>query len=156
MFRFIHGCQKKGEKASSVLTVGELNSAEQYWISLAQRDHFSKEILDVRAHGAVSSTSSLLSLRPLLDSNNVLRVGGRQCNSEMAFSQIHPIIIHRKHPLTKLILRTEHTRLLHGGPTLMMSSLCQRFHIVGGRQLARFVARECITCQLISAKPGLS
>ena len=78
VFRFIHGCQKKGEKASSVLTVGELNSAEQYWISLAKRDDFSKEILDLRAHGAVSSTSSLLSIRPLLDSNNVLRVGGRQ------------------------------------------------------------------------------
>ena len=35
----------------------------------------------------------------------------------------------------------------------MMSSLCQRYHIVGGRQLARFVARECIVCHRISAKP---
>jgi len=133
--------------------VDELTSAELYWISLAQHDHFSREIRDMETGKSVSSRSSLLPLHPLLDDHNILRVGGRQWNLEMGFSRIHPIILHKKHPITKLIVRAEHLRLLHAGPTLMMSSLCQRFHIIGRRQLVRFVARECVVCRRDSARP---
>lgn len=37
------------------------------------------------------------------------------------YSQMHPIILHGKHPLTKLIVGSEHLRLLHTGPTLVFS-----------------------------------
>ena len=153
VFRFVNHCRKKGHRMSSPLTVDEISTAEAYWISLAQHDYFPSEVQELEAQGTISSTSPLLTLRPLLDSNKILRVGGRQRNSAMAFSRIHPIILPKKHPITKLIVCSEHTRLLHAGPTLMMSSLAQRFHIIGGRQLVRLVARECIICRRDCAKP---
>ena len=153
MFRFVNNCRRKSDRNLSHLSVKELAAAEMYWVSLAQHECFSSDIQHLKSHGSVDSTSSLLSLRPSLDADNILRVGGRQHHSKMAFSQVHPIILPKQHPLTKLIVRTEHLRLLHAGPTLMMSMLSQRFHIVGCRQLVRFVARECVVCRKESAKP---
>ena len=146
-------CRNKSNKITSSLTVEELANSEQYWVSLAQQDCFQDEKRELMSHGAVSSTSSLLSLQPQLDSNGILRVGGRHRNSKQDFSHIHPVILPKKHPVTKLIVHTEHMRLLHAGPTLMMSMLLQRFHIVGCRKLVRSVAKECIICRRESVKP---
>jgi hypothetical protein len=46
-------------------------------------------------------------------------------------------------PLTKLIVRAEHVCLLHAGPTLVMSSLRQCYHIIGGHEL---VPNLCLSC----------
>lgn len=153
VLRFVDNCKKRGNRVLSPLTVCELASAESYWISLAQLDYFSGELRELKASGNVSPMSSLLTLRPQLDSSELIRVGGRQQNAKMKFSQVHPVILPKKHPITKLIVLTEHKRLLHAGPTLVMSSLYQRFHIIGGRQLVRFLIRECIICRRDSAKP---
>ena len=40
-----------------------------------------------------------------------------------------------KHPLTRLIIRIEHLRLLHTGPTLVGASLANRYHITGARRV---------------------
>lgn len=79
--------------------------------------------------------------------HGLLRVGGRQCLSKVCYESQHPAIIHRKYPLTRLILRTEHLRMLHAGPTLLAASLSLRYHIVGGRKFVRSVVRECIACR---------
>ena len=100
VLRFVCSCWNKGRRQALTPTVDELNSAEHYWISLAQHDHFSKEIQELTAQGTISATSSLVSICPLLESRHILRVGGRQQNSGMAFSRIHPVILHKKHPLT--------------------------------------------------------
>ena len=55
--------------------------------------------------------------------------------------------------MTKLIIRCEHQRLLHGGPTLVYSSLSYRFHIIGGRRVTRSIIRSCVVCRRHAAKP---
>ena len=153
VLRFVNNCKRDKAKISSSLTVIELTSAESYWISLAQNDFFSREIQDLQASGTVNPTSSLLALRPILDPSELIRVGGRQQNSKMKLSQVHPVILPKKHPIVKLIVLSEHIRLLHAGPTLVLASLYRRFHIIGGRQLVRFLIRECVVCRRDSAKP---
>ena len=49
-----------------------------------------------------------------------------------------------------LIIRTEHLRLLHAGPTLLSASLSQRYHRTN---VIRSIIRECITCRRRAAKP---
>ena len=55
--------------------------------------------------------------------------------------------------LTRLIVRTEHLRLLYAGPTLLSASLSQRYHIVGGRSCIRSITRECVVCRRKAVKP---
>ncbi len=98
--------------------------------------------------------SRLHPFRPLWDGENlVLRVCGRMSNSSLSHSQSHPVILDGKHLLTKLIIPTEHLRLMHAGPTLLLSSLNKRFHIVGARKNVRSVTRQCITCRRHTLKP---
>ena len=90
----------------------------------------------------------------MIDSSGLLRVDGRQQYSQVSYSRKHPIILHHKHPLTYLIVHSEHLRLLHAGPTLLTASLSRRYFIVGCKKLVRSVTRGCITCCKFSAKPS--
>ena len=56
----------------------------------------------------------------------MLRVGCHESNS-MAFVKVHPVIIHG---ITKLLIKTEHLRLWHAGPTHLAASIRCCFHMV--------------------------
>ena len=103
---------------------------------------------------SLPKTSRLLPFRPIWDKEcSIVRVGGRMSNSTLSYSQSHPVILDGKHPITKLIIHSEHLRLMHAGPTLLLSSLNQRFHIVGARKTVRSITRQCIVCRHHSVKP---
>ena len=91
-----------------------------------------------------------MSLQPFIDDSDILRVGGRKQLSQTSNYQSRPGILH---PLTHLMIRHEHQRLLHAGPTLLSASLSRRCHIVGGRKVVRSVARKCIICHRYTARP---
>ncbi len=74
-------------------------------------------------------------------------------NSKVEYSQRHPAILHGQHPLTKLIVRSEHARLLHAGPTLVSSSLNRRFYIVKQRKIIRAIIRSCVVCRRTTTRP---
>ena len=158
VLRFIHKCRASclglTEPNLPFLTVTELHDAERYWISYSQNEQFSTEIHSLKAKQFVPKDSCLLPFRPFLDQAGLLRVGGRESNSELPYSKMYPIILHGKHPLTKLIIRSEHVRLLHAGPTLLISSLSHRFHVISLRKIVRSITRQCITCKRLSIKPN--
>ncbi len=101
----------------------------------------------LKAKKPLPSSSCLLPLHPFLDSYDILRVGGRERNSSLSYSRCHPVILHGKHPISKLIIRSEHLRLLHAGPTLLLASISRRFHVVYLRKTVRFITRQCVTCR---------
>ena len=80
-------------------------------------------------------------------------LSGRQANCELSYSQRYPVILHGSHQLTQLIITHEYHRLLHAGPTLVIASLNQRFHIISIRRHVCSITRGCITCCRESIKP---
>ena len=155
VFRFAQNTRTNSvsEKHPS-LTVAELTNAETYLISLAQRESFREELDLLKANSPLPKGNRLLPLRPFVDKPfSVLRVGGRMSHSKLSYSKMHPLILHGTHSLTKLIIETEHVRLLHAGPTFLMSSLSRRYHVIGLRKTVRAVTRQCITCKRHSIKP---
>ncbi len=155
VFRFIRNCQArklKTQRNVNPLSVEELDRATTYWIKVIQGTFWHKEIECLRKGLKIAQSSTILSLNPMLDDIGVLRVGGRQRNTKFSYNSRHPIILSSKHPLVKLLMRSEHLRLLHGGPLLLSASLSRRFHIVGGHNAIRSVTRSCVTCRR-SAKP---
>ena len=127
--RFVENCRKSKEQRNLTpnLTTQELSEAERYWIAVVQNQYFADEVNAPKKQSPLSPSSALLSVHPILDSDNLLRVGGRQQNSKLSFSAMHPLILHGKHQVTKLII---HVRLLHAGPTLLSSSLGRRYDII--------------------------
>ena len=158
IMRFVNNCRPSRKLAETAgksnLTVPELVAAETYLVRFAQEVHFPSEIASFKAGKGLPSGSSLLPLRPFVDSNEVLRVGGRECNSKLDYSQMHPRILPGNQHLTRLIIRLEHIRLFHAGPTLVFSSLSRRFYIIGMKKTVRTVIRQCIVCRRCSTKPS--
>ena len=158
VLRFAHNCRarlKNVARISSPLTTTELRQAEHYWISLAQKEFFSKEIGALKADTRLPSSSPLLCLNPFLD-KGLLRVGGREKHSKRPYDAQHPMILHAKHPILTLLVRAEHVRLLHAGPLLLSASLSRRFHLVKGRNVIRSLTRAFVICRCKSrAKPQM-
>ena len=78
---------------------------------------------------------------------------GRQSHSSTSYARTHPIILHGRNSITKLIIYTEHLRLLHAGPTMLLGSLTRRFNVLYVRKTVRSITRGCITCRRLTAKP---
>ena len=136
------------------LLVTELSSAENYWLMVTQKENFPNEYCALKNGQPISRTSRLLPFRPIWDSDHsLIRVGGRLSNSSLSRAQQHPVILDGKHPITKLIITFEHLRLMHAGPTLLLSTLNRRFHIVKARSVVRSITRQCIICKRHSIHP---
>ena len=153
LFRFVNNCRKTGGRKLGPLLVDELLHAERYWITVVQRSAFLEEISCLKKRRQLPSSSRLLSLHPVLDAHGLLRVGGRSEHSSLSYSRRHPVILPGSHAVTKLLIRTEHLRLLHAGPTLVTAMLSHRFHVLGARKAIRTITRSCIVCRRVSAKP---
>ena len=147
-------CRDQERKClTSYLTTSELNQAEVHIFSFVQCEQFLSDVNLIKTNQPISRGSCLLPLAPFIDSNGLVRVGGRQKLGHLSSSQKHPIILHGNNPIVKLLITGEHKRLLHGGPNLVISSLGCKFHIIRIQTIARSIIRKCVTCRRLSARP---
>ena len=155
ILRFITNCRTERESVvrTPFLNTMELARSEKYWLTVSQMSTFPKEISTLNSKGDLPANSSLLSLRPFIDPDGLMRVGGRISKSKLKYDVIHPVILHGSHLITKLLIHYEHHRLLHAGPTLVCSSISLRFHIINLRKTVQTITRACITCRRHAAKP---
>ena len=156
IFRFVKNLRSPVSERclSTSLLVSELSSAGNYWLMVAQKEGLPNEYGALKNGQPISRSSRLLPFRPIFDKNHsLIRVRGRLSNSSLSHAQQHPVILDGNHPITKLIIVSEHLRLMHAGPTLLLSSLNQRFHILKARKVVRSIARQCVTCKRHSIRP---
>lgn len=81
-----------------------------------------------------------------MDTNGILRVGGRLENSDLTYEQRHPILLHHKHTLTKNIVLYEHLNNLHAGPRLLRATLSREYWIVRLADAVKCCIHQCFTC----------
>lgn len=122
LLRFIKNCRlKKHERAESkLLDVNEYRLSKQAIVKHVQCFHFHDDIKCIKNGKTVKSNLKKLCL--FIDSDGLLRVGGRLENANIPYSQKHPLILPKKCNFTKLIIRDEHIILLHAGLKLTLSS----------------------------------
>ena len=153
ILRFVNNCMPSRQGRRGPLCTPELMEAESLLWLQTQLDEFSTDLQTLKNGKNLPRNSPLLTLHPITEESGLLQVGGRVSNSPFSYSQRHPVILHGRNPLTKLIIRAEHLRLLHGGPTFVSSSLSRRFHIIGHRKTIRSITRACVTCRRTSTRP---
>jgi hypothetical protein len=75
ILRFTKNCRSGSQKClTPLLSTEELLEAEHYWISIIQSDHFQDEIQALKQECPLKKSSLLLSLHPIMDSNQLLRL----------------------------------------------------------------------------------
>lgn len=145
ILRFCNNINPKSTKIqSNYLNSSELEQALFLIIKHEQNIHFKEEILSLHKNSNVKG--NLKPLHPFIDKEGLLRVGGRLQNSQLPYSQKHPIILPKGSRYTELIIRHEHLRLLHAGPRCLLSNLNQRFWLINGMRQVKKVTHRCLTC----------
>ncbi|XP_064396444.1 uncharacterized protein LOC135343372 [Halichondria panicea] len=163
IMRFVHNFKAKNFKAkpqglqpkNGCLTTQELKQANDYLYSVIQTANFPNELRILKTKSQkLPISSKIRSLNPTIDDTGIVRVGGRQQKAKFSYNSRHPVILDSKHPLVKLLIRSEHKRLLHGGSLLVSSSLFRNFHLLGGHRAIRSIIRQCVICRRQAPKPS--
>lgn len=118
----------------------------KYGYNLNKKKAFKTEIERIKSGDKLPSKSTIASLRPILDKNNILRVGGRIDKANIAYQQRHQYIIPSKSRLSFLILKYAHDATLHGGIQIMMQFIRKKFWIPKLRAEARKYIHSCVQC----------
>lgn len=152
ILRFFNNCKTKREERikCNYLSASELNNALLTIIRHEQHVHLSDELQALKNGSKL--TGSLKPLHPFIDSTGIIRVGGRLQNSELPYSQKHQVILPKTSQITNMIISSEHIRLLHAGPKLLLSSLNQKFWIVNGLRVVKKIIHKCTTCFRLKAE----
>ncbi|GBN52766.1 hypothetical protein AVEN_10892-1, partial [Araneus ventricosus] len=143
--RFLKNCLHKNVE-TGFLTATELDNAEQLLIKQVQSTTFAKEITALQDGKSVPVSSKLKSLDPFLDSNSVLRVGGRLKNANLDYDAKHQIILPNGHKITKLIFEFYHKKYLHVGAQGLLHQVRLRYWPLNGKSTARMIVHNCVIC----------
>ena len=63
------------------------------------------------------------------------------------------LVLSSKALVIQLMFKYKHVALGHCGPTLLLSAVGTRLHVIGTRCLARSTCKTCVTCRKIAARP---
>ncbi|XP_066596616.1 uncharacterized protein [Prorops nasuta] len=153
VLRFVQRTRKTGQWEDSLLSASEIRDSIVAIVQVVQRTHFAAELSALNHGSRIPSRSKLLSLHPVIDSQGVLRIGGRLRKAEISEQMKHPIILPDCHTTATLIRQT-HLDTLHGGLQLTLSTLRQKFWVMNARNLVKSCVHKCITCVRERAKLG--
>lgn len=143
--RLIRLLQTK-QRTTGFLRAEELRIAEYTLIRKVQEEVFPNELRAIRKKESVNRRSPLRWYHPYICENGLLRVGGRLHHSKEADETKHPMILPARHRITRMVFDHYHLRLLHAGPQLLLGTVRQRYWPLGGRNVARQVVHQCVTC----------
>jgi len=113
---------------------------------MVQREFFRTELHLLKNNKSLSKNSNILRLNPFIDSNSVLKVGGRLRYTSVSYNYKHPILLPDKHAFTRLIIIHEHERYLHAGAQATLMAVRQNYWPIAARSTVRNLIKKCIVC----------
>jgi hypothetical protein len=149
---------------NGALTVEELRVAEIEIFKVVQYSDFKEEFDTLKTHSMVGipsdraekslrtkslkGKSSLCKLDPFLDSDGLIRVGGRVQHSEMSELIKFPVVLPRKGHITELVIRYYHDKVQHQGRGMTTNILrANGLWILGCSSAVTCVISKCVLCR---------
>jgi len=161
VLRFIAKLRSAGKKhdinVEPMLSVSEVQEAENLLIRSIQNEHFGKEI-----HYLSLSESARKGMKPplyvnqfnlYLDQDEILRCRSRIGRSTVSECSKRPILLPSKSRFSELVIAESHDKVYHNGTADTLNCLRQRYWVLRGREQVKRFVRRCILCKKIE---GLS
>lgn len=129
-------------------TVEECSKASAVIIQAVQREIYSEEIKCIQKQEKIPKTSPLWNLDVFVDSEGLLRVGGRvkqQCEKT-------PLIIPGQHHIAALLIRHHHEKIHHQGRHYTEGAVrAAGLWIVGMKKKVSSIIHHCVICRRLRA-----
>jgi hypothetical protein len=117
--------------------------AERNLIRAIQKETFE----DPGRKGSSPKLKTLKDLDPFIDTEDLLRVGGRLKRASMLYGVKHPIILPKGNHMSRLVALHCHQKTAHQGRNLTINAIrSSGFWIVGCRSLVSSLINKCIRC----------
>jgi len=152
MRRFIAGCRRES-RLSGFLSRLELDQATLA-IARSSQHHYFRTLRNELSHGHTSSIKAIARLRPFVDDQGHIRVGGRLTRADLPEDQKHQILLAKTSHFSLLLIRHWHDVTGHSGPQVITVLVSRKFWILSVRTLIRTVISRCTKCvRLTAANP---
>lgn len=142
---------KKLVKQVSPLTSKNIEDARYFAVSTVQRFYYTKEIETLKS-GQEVKNGALRFKNAFLDSNGIMRVGTRVQAVEFDYDERNPIVLppitasnYDDNHISYQVIYDAHLDTIHGGLSLTMATIRQRYFIPG---LRKGIKRHISLCQL--------
>ena len=140
------------------VTVMDLLRAECEVIKQVQQNSFGDEIRTLQKlknndSRELNSKSPLSKLDTFLDSDGILRVGGRIRNAFATCNEKHPIIMPKRHHVTKLVIRHCHEKTCHQGRGMTSNEIrSSGYWILGCSSAVSSYIFKCVKCRKLRSQ----
>ncbi|XP_055005215.1 uncharacterized protein LOC129407637 [Boleophthalmus pectinirostris] len=131
----------------------DLSQAKTVVIKCVQQEIFREEIKRLSEGKEISSHSPLEKLDPFIDSEGLLRVGGRLQTADLSELEKHPLIIPGSHHLAVLLVRHYHNQVAHQGRQFTEGALrTAGLWVLGAKRLVSRIIHQCVTCRKLRGR----
>ncbi|XP_075159324.1 uncharacterized protein LOC142232403 [Haematobia irritans] len=152
-YRHSHPQHKTDQVVQSIdLSQAEIQFAKTRLISLAQQQYYHTEYEALCNSKTLSPKSSLSTLNPFLDSQNIIRANGRLINSSLPYKERYPIILPGNSHFCRIYLLHLHTFLAHGECNQMCRFVQTEYYISRLKPRVKAVIHRCKTCLIYKHK----
>lgn len=138
---------------NEAFSLEELENAEKAIIIQLQSQFFDDEIKLLKSDKRLKKSNQLMKLSPFLDSDDIMRVGGRLSRADIPYSAQHQILLPGKSAITRLMVKHFHEKCMHGGPKLTESVMRQHFWVTNSQRSIKAVIAKCHNCFRVNPKP---
>lgn len=145
IIRFTKKCRKIPVETATYITLPESNAARIFILTMIQSIAFKKDMADLKLN-KLSKQSKIINLNPFIDSDGLLRVGGRISNASIPFDQRHPIILPDRGNYISAIVHDAHFKTLHGGKQATLGFLRRTYWILNGSRTVKSIINKCLRC----------
>ena len=161
VYRFINNAKSaiKQETVNNdeVLSVSEINSAENAIVKFIQMENFEAEIkymlLSPSVRNKVKTPSYVNQFNLYIDEIGVIRCRSRIKKAIMPDAGKRPIFLPSKSRYCELLIKDCHEKVFHNGIRETLNLLRQKYWVLRGREKVKSIARKCIVCKKIEGLP---
>lgn len=135
------------------LTEETLTQAEHTIIRCVQNEVYAEEIKRIKAKQDLPCNSPLYKLKPIIDDEDLLRVGGRLSESNLTSQEANPLLIPRNHHIALLLIRHHHEAVKHQGRHFTEGAVrASGLWLVGAKRSISSFIHKCVTCRKLRGK----
>ena len=147
---FIRKCKKQ---PTTEMQVNDIEEAGKKLIKMAQHKHLSTALKD--SHKRSKKMKWLTKLDPFIDSDGLLKVGGRLQNSEQSNQIKFPIILPRKGKISQRLIEWYHGKVQHCGRSTTINEIRSNgYWIIGISSRVKSVIFSCTRCRIFRGRLG--
>lgn len=140
---------------SNVISKEDLDRAERQLLRKAQWEGYPEEMISLHAKGIIKNDSKIRNLTPQLDDQQIMRSVTRLEKANFLHTETkNPIILPKKHTITKLIVKHYHEKYKHKKTETIIAAIRQRFWIIDLRAVVKNVVDKCQKCKNDKARPS--